>query len=163
MTTASGVTARTPGAVTRSILIAGLLIGVLSSLDDVGYFTVVEHRDPSFIFQYIASALLGQAAFTGGAATTLLGALLHFGISFVVAAVFILAAIKLAFLRRGAILFGLLYALAVFLVMNALVVPLTLAPKLAVTLPLIINTIIGTLLAIGLPCGVIVWRTARKK
>ncbi len=163
MATSSGVAVRTTGTLVRSIALAGLLIGALSSLDQIVYFTAVENRNPAFIFQYIASALLGQAAFTGGFATTLLGFLLHFGISFVVAAVFILASTKLAFLRRAAILFGLFYAVAVFAVMNILIVPLTLVPKLTVTLPLAVNTLIGTTLYIGLPCGLIVSRIAKRK
>jgi hypothetical protein len=44
--------------------------------------------------------------------------------------VFNLASTGLAFLRRAAIPFGLLYSEAVFAVMNILIVPLTLAPKL---------------------------------
>lgn len=163
MATTSSVAVRTPGALVRSIILTGLLIGAFGSLDQVLYFTLVEHRNPAFIFQYIASALLGQAAFTGGFATTLLGFLLHFGISFVVAAVFILASTKLAFLRRAAIPFGLLYSVAVFAVMNILIVPFTLAPKLTATLPLALNALIGALLYIGLPCGLAVSRMVKRK
>lgn len=161
MATTNAVAVRAPGTLVRSITLVGLLIGAFSSLDDVLYFTVVEQRSPAFIFQYIASALVGRAAFTGGFVTALLGTLLHFGISFVVAAVFILASTKLAFLRRGAILFGLLYGIAVFAVMNILIVPQTLAPKLTVTLPLALNTLLATILCIGLPCGLVVWRMAK--
>lgn len=163
MTTAGSVAVRAPGRLVRSIILVGLLIGVITGLDDVVYFTAVEHRDPTFIFRYIASALVGQAAFTGGYAPALLGFLLHFGIAFVVAAVFILASTRLAFLRRAAIPFGLLYGLGVFLVMNILIVPHTLVPKLAVTMPLALNTLVGSILCVGLPCGLAVWWMARGK
>lgn len=57
---------RTPGKLVRSIFLAGLLIALLSSLDQVVYFTLVEHRNPAFEFQYIASALLVVHPASGG-------------------------------------------------------------------------------------------------
>lgn len=109
-------------------------------------------------FQYIASGVLGVAAFAGGSATALLGLLIHFGISFVVAGVFILAATQLAIVRRTALLSGLVYGVAVSVVMSELVLPLSAAPKMPVTLPLVLNSLIEAAVFIGLPVAFAVKR-----
>ena len=58
------------------------------------------------IVQYMANGALGMAAFTDGLATALLGAILHYGVSFAIAVVFILSANQLPVLHRNAILGG---------------------------------------------------------
>ncbi len=160
-TTTTSTAVRASGTLVRSIAIAGLLIGILGSLDQVVFFTVTQHASPAFVFQFIASALLGPAAFTGGASTALVGVLLHFGISFVVAAVYLLAATRLAFLRRATILSGLLFGLAVFAVMNMLVVPLSLAPKLTLTVALGLNGLLSAVALVGLPVALVARRMPR--
>jgi uncharacterized membrane protein YagU involved in acid resistance len=160
-TTSTGTAVRTSGALVRSIILAGLIVGVLGSIDQVIFFNVTQQTTPMALFQYIASALLGPAAFTGGVATALVGLLLHFVISFVVAAVFLLAASRLAFLRRATVLSGFLYGVGVFVVMNILIVPLSLAPKLAFSVPLALNAIISALVLVGMPIALVARRMSR--
>ncbi len=145
----------------RSSAIAGLVIGVLGGIDYLIFFRLTQHLGPIAVFQYIASGLLGPAAFAGGNATALLGFLIHFGISFVVAAVFILAASQLAFLRRTVFLSALVYGAAVNMFMSMLVLPYSAAPKMPVTMVLIVHGLIGDALIVGLPLAIIVWRDAR--
>jgi uncharacterized membrane protein YagU involved in acid resistance len=76
----------------------------------------------------IASGLLGARAFQGGAATWILGLLLHFFITVCAAAVYGLASRKLEFLRSHFFVCGLFYGIAVFLVMNLGVLPLSAIP-----------------------------------
>ena len=73
------------------------------------------------VYQYIASGALGKAAFAGGIATALLGALFHFLFSIVIAGVFILSADRIPLLRRYVIPGSLLYGFGVFIVMNMIV------------------------------------------
>jgi len=107
----------------------------------------------------MASGALGNAAFEGGIPIALLGALFHFIVSFVVAAVFILCADRIPFLRRYAIPSALVYGFGVFIVMNLIVLPLSAAPPLpSPTTPQIILNILDHILVIGLPLGIIVRR-----
>jgi hypothetical protein len=157
----STVAPRNSGTLVRSIAVAGLIIGIVGGIDQTTFFVLTAHFTPVTIFQYIASGLLGPAAFAGGMATALLGLLIHFVISFVVAAVFILAAAQFAFLRRTAFVSAMVYGVAVNMFMSALVLPMSAAPKMPVTSLLVIHGLIADAVFVGLPLAIIVWRDAR--
>jgi uncharacterized membrane protein YagU involved in acid resistance len=111
--------------------------------------------------QFIASGLLGLAAFAGGLGSALLGLMLHAVFTLAIAAVFILAATRLPVLRRNLLLGGLLYGVVVYFVMNFVVTPLSAAPPPeGITLAVIVEGIIGHALLIGLPLAVIARRNA---
>ena len=111
------------------------------------------------VLQYIASGVLGMAAFEGGIATALLGLLIHFLISIVIAGVFILSAERIPLLRRHPIASALLYGFGVFIVMNMLVIPLSSAPAIPPpTLPWLIEIVVDHMLVVGLPLGILVRR-----
>jgi hypothetical protein len=76
----------------------------------------------------IAGGLLGAQAFHGGIGTWILGLLLHFFITLCAAAVYWLASRKLEFLKTHFFVCGLFYGIAVFLVMNLVVLPLSALP-----------------------------------
>ena len=73
----------------------------------------------------IAAGLLGRSAFQGGPAVYALGIALHFFIAISAAAVYYAASRKLAFLKEHAFVCGLFYGIAIFLVMNLVVLPLS--------------------------------------
>jgi hypothetical protein len=119
-------------------------------------------RGPGWVFQSVASGLLGPKSFQGGVSTALLGAALHFFIAFSAASVYYLASRKLPFLTEHAIIWGLIYGEIVFLVMNYVVLPLSAihrVPKL--TPALIITGPIGHLFLVGLPIALAVRRYSR--
>lgn len=101
-----------------AILAGGLLAG---SLDLASAFITYGAGVP----RAIAGGLLGPAARQGGSGTYLLGILLHFFIATSAAAVYYLASRKLAFLKDHPFVCGLFYGIAVFLVMNLIVLPLS--------------------------------------
>ncbi len=107
-----------------AIFWAGLLCGVL---DIAAAFVTWAPRGvtPVEILQGIASGLLGDRAFAGGWATAALGAACHFFIAYCAATVFFAASRKLAFLTRRPIASGVLYGIAVYLVMYWIVLPLS--------------------------------------
>lgn len=76
----------------------------------------------------IASGLLGAKAFQGGAVTWVLGILLHYFIAFSAAAVYCFASRKLLFLKEHFLVCGAFFGIAVFLVMNLVVLPLSAVP-----------------------------------
>ena len=144
-----------------SIVVAGLIIAVLRQLDVLVVFGLLLKVPYLVQLQFIASGLLGLAAFAGGLGSALLGLMLHVVFSFVIAALFILAATRLPVLRRKLILGGLLYGVVVYFVMNFVVTPLSAAPPpQGITLAVIVEGIIGHALLVGLPLAFIARRNA---
>ncbi len=132
--------------------LGGLVVGVLDILDAFVFFGL-RGVPPIAIPQSIASGLLGRAAFRGGLPTAALGMLLHFGISFAVVSVYYAATRWLPVLARRPLVFGPLYGLVVYVVMNYVVLPLSAAvtgsgPKPAAV---VVNGLLIHLLGVGLP------------
>ena len=133
-------------ALLRPILIGGAIAG---ALDKTWGFIAFGLRSP----QGIAAGLIGRsAAFQGGAATWILGMLLHFFIAFTAAAIYCLSSRKLKFLGDHWLVCGLFYGMAVFLVMNLVVLPLS---ALHLTGPYqlggLMQGLIGHMVIVGLP------------
>ena len=76
----------------------------------------------------IASGLLGAKALTGGTGTWILGLALHFFIAFSAAAIYCYSSRRLGFLREHFIVCGMFYGIAIYLVMNLVVLPLSAVP-----------------------------------
>ena len=129
MTTATSTSFNARNSSLRSIVLGGTMIGVLHLIFQDGFvFSFLSQRSFILVIQYIASGAIGNAAFTGGLATALLGLLVHFFISLVVAGVFILSIDRIPLLRRNIIFGSLLYGIGVFVVMYYVVLPLSAAP-----------------------------------
>jgi uncharacterized membrane protein YagU involved in acid resistance len=118
--------------------------------------------NPIQVLQYIASGALGSNAFKGGLATAALGAVLHFFIAFVVAAVYYTASRKLIALYRDPIIWSPVFGTAVYLFMNFLALPLSAVPKSPFSLPLFLNGIFGHAIFVGLPIAWFARRSASK-
>jgi Na+/alanine symporter len=101
-----------------AILAGGLVAG---SLDLMMAFYAYGRGVP----KGIASGLLGRSALQGGWATYVLGIGLHFFIALSAAGVYYVASRTLEFLREYPLICGLFYGIAVFLVMNLVVLPLS--------------------------------------
>ena len=102
----------------RPILIGGAIAG---ALDLTSAFLTFGPDNPHII----AAGLIGlQASRNGGAATWILGVLLHFFIAFSIAAVYCLASRKLPFLRDHWLVCGMFYGLGAYIVMTFVVLPL---------------------------------------
>ena len=142
----------------KAILVGGLVAAVLDAVDALVAYRLAFGMTPAAIYQFVASGLLGKAAFARGAPTALLGLGIHFLIAFTVAAMFVLASERLLWLRRDPVGWGLVYGLLVFLVMNIVVIPLSRIPASPLSLPLLLNGAIGHALLVGLPIS----RAARR-
>jgi Na+/alanine symporter len=101
-----------------AIFVGGMLAG---SLDLGSAFITYGASVP----RAIAAGLLGREALRGGLGTYGLGIVLQFFIATSAAAVYYMASRKLAFLKEHALICGLFFGIAVFLVMNLIVVPLS--------------------------------------
>ena len=80
------------------------------------------------ILQSIASGLLGKPAFHGGFPVAMSGLALHYAILVVAAAIFLEASRRLPWLRANAVVAGVLFGLAIYGVMNFVVLPLSAYP-----------------------------------
>jgi|SRR5580704_470701 hypothetical protein len=127
------------------IVVGGSVAGVL----DLSSAFIIYGREVPLA---IASGLLGMKAFQGGSATYALGIALHFFIALSAAAVYYAASRRLEFLKEHPLVCGLFYGIAVFLVMNLIVLPLS-ALHLRDPLPLasLIRGLLVHMFCIGLP------------
>ncbi len=145
---------------TAGALVAGTLtVGVLDILDAFIFFGLRGAR-PVGILQSIASGVLGRAAYQGGLRTAALGLLLHFVIAFGVVATYLLATRLIPALNRRPWLYGLLYGVVVYAVMNLVVVPLSAAALGSGPTPLVVrvNGVLIHMFGVGLPAALVAAR-----
>lgn len=116
---------------------------------------------PVRVLHFVASGLIGQDSFQGGAKTAVLGLGLHFLIATGATIVFYLASRKLLFLIERPVHFGLLYGVAVYLFMNFVVLPLSRVPQRPMTVSGFIIGLLTIMFCIGLPIALIVRRYSR--
>jgi hypothetical protein len=106
-------------------LLGGGVGGLLDIIYAIVLWGVILGGSPMGILQSIASGLLGKAAYDGGTSTAILGLALHFLIAFLMALAYVLASRKLPVLTARPVLMGVIYGVALYLVMNFIVVPLS--------------------------------------
>ena len=137
----------------RALLYGTLAVGLLDLLDAFVFFGLRSGVQPIRILQSIAAGLLGRASFTGGWRTAALGLVLHFFIAFVIVVVFLVASRWLPWLRRHAVIAGLLYGLAVYLMMTFVVVPASAAGGGVPSWPVALNGVLIHMFGVGLPAA----------
>ncbi len=140
----------------RAILWGALIAGTL----DLIYACVVNGLrgfGPVSVMQSIASGLLGREAYQGGAATAALGVALHFFILFVAAAIYYAASRRLRWLTQQPVVSGLLFGIAIWMVMNFVVVPLSVFPyQLIRSVAGAIRDVLAHMFLVGLPIALAV-------
>jgi hypothetical protein len=105
----------------RVILIAGLTCGVLDGLSA----TALAGGQWMRVFQFVASSVLGPNAFKGGVKVALLGIMIHFLVALSATAIYYAASRRIPALLNQALLFGVLYGIAIHFVMNFVVIPMS--------------------------------------
>jgi uncharacterized membrane protein YagU involved in acid resistance len=110
------------------VLKCSVYAGLIAGTVDIAAASLINTVNPLTILLAIASGLLGKAAFHGGGGTMVLGLVLQWGMSIIIAGIFALAAARIPALARRWVLNGALYGVVVFIVMNFVVVPLSVAP-----------------------------------
>lgn len=111
------------------------------------------------VFQGVSAGLLGRdAAVAGGAQTAYLGLAIHFFISACVVGVYFLASKRYPALIRRPILYGLVYGVIVYIVMNFVVIPLSAITPGAFSLKWFCIHATGHAFCVGLPAVLFVRR-----
>ena len=136
---------------------AALLIGTLDLIDAFVFFGclgVPAMRIP----QSIASGFLGQFAYHDGMVSASFGLILHYLIAFSIAGTYMYVSGELP-LHRKPILSGAIYGVVVYCVMNYIVIPISnFYPQPHFAVRPFINGILGHILLIGIPLGLIAKR-----
>ncbi len=134
------------------VLIGGLVAGTLDITYACVFWALKAGVPPQRIFQSVAKGVLGAAAFTSGAASAALGLFLHFFIATTMSIAYYVVARRWPALVERPLVFGTAYGIALWCVMNYIVVPLSaarggsLGPTLWVTLSIIVHALL-----IGVP------------
>ena len=112
-----------------AILLGGLAAGALDILYAfVVYGPLSYGVTPEQVLQSVAAGWIGRdASRAGGMETALLGLGTHFMLATIMAAIYVLLATRIAALTRGALVWGLIYGLILYVAMNYVVVPLSAA------------------------------------
>ena len=139
-----------------AILVGGLVAG---TFDIIAAFITFGWGVP----RAIASGVLGSKAFQGGTGTWLLGLALHFVIALGAATVYYFASRRLVFLRTNFFVCGWFFGIAIYLVMNLVVLPLSAVPfKVGpFTARAMIQGLLIHMFFIGLPISISTWRFSK--
>ena len=109
------------------VLIGGLVAGTFDITYACTFWAIKRGVAPTRVFQSVASGLLGDASFTGGARTAALGLFLHYFIATSMAVTYWLFARKWTDLWQKPWVYGPLYGVLLYGIMNYIVVPLSAA------------------------------------
>jgi hypothetical protein len=136
----------------RAILLGTLAVGVLDGIDAV-VFSAFRGVSPMRLFQAIAFSLLGRDTYGAGLSSALLGLAIHFCVAFGIVSVYVVVSRWIRALREYPFVFGPLYGIAAWLVMNFVVLPLTLIGHPRLAWPSVINGILIHMFGVGLPAA----------
>ena len=112
---------------TKTILLAGLLVGTLDITAALINFYINTHKNPTIVFRYIASAVFGRTrAYSEEGNMIFLGALFHYLIAYFFTILFFILYINFRFMSKNRLLTGIFYGILIWAVMNLVVVPIAL-------------------------------------
>ncbi len=152
---------RRPWTLSRALFVGTLVVGALD-LADAFIFFGLRGVSPIRILQSIASGLLGRPAYAGGLRAGALGALLHFFNAFLIVGTYLLLSRRIPRLAERPWLYGPLYGVLVYLVMNQIVIPLSAAVVGLPTLPVVLNGLLIHAVGVGLPSALVAMHTTRR-
>lgn len=146
-------------------LLGGLVAGALDITYACVHWNIAHDVAPMRIFQSVAAGLLGRdAAVAGGWNSAALGLALHFAMTTIMAAFFVVATRAVPVLDRMPLLSGIVYGLGLNAVMNFIVVPFSAAGDGTIQAPEFNQFFYGGLLAhtllVGVPIAFIAKRFA---
>jgi hypothetical protein len=146
----------------RAAVIAGLAGNVAISIYLAVTLALFFHTKPMLLFQWDASNIVGNSAYSGGIGSALLGFLFDCIVSICWAAIFAAVYQTFAPVRRMPVLSGLLFGLVVMAVMLELVVPLGHAQHASHAAPALINTAIAHTVFFGVPVALTIAALLRR-
>ena len=138
-----------------STLGAGVMGGVLGGVLIDSFLVIANHMPIVSIWQFVASAVVGGAAFTSPAYAAL-GAVVHFVTSIVWGVIFALLAGAMPGLLRRPVLSGIVYGIGVMLAMTTLLIVKHLGPAGPPDPAMLIKSLIAHTAFFGVPVSLFV-------
>lgn len=111
----------------QAILWGGMAAGTVDMIAATAG-NVGRGRAPLDGWRFVASGLIGKSALEGGWVTGALGLLVHYGLTTIMATLFVLAARRQPGLLRSPWVSGLIYGALIFAAMNYVIVPHSAVP-----------------------------------
>ncbi|GAA0892912.1 hypothetical protein GCM10009122_25910 [Fulvivirga kasyanovii] len=146
---------------TKRILFAGLFVGLLDGaaacINAYASLGVL----PQGVFKYIASGLLGKAAFEAGVFPIILGIVVHFLIAVTATYIFYQFYKRYGQALRPIALFGGIYGIWIWIFMNYVVIPLSLIGTYPSNLYQIVTGLLVHIFVIGVPMALLVSKAIR--
>ena len=136
------------------VLLGGLVAGSFDITYACTFWYLKRGVLPSRVFQSVAAGLLGDASFTGGWRTAALGLALHYFIATSMAVTYYLFARRWSDLWEKPFVYGPMYGVLLYGIMNYIVVPLSAANPGSRNLLWVLLSIAVHVLLIGTPCAV---------
>ena len=110
----------------RWVVLGGLALATLDGLFATQFWRIAAGMPWTRVFQSVAAGVLGlDASVAGGESTAWLGVGLHYAIAMCFVVAYTLVAARADALVRRPMMFGALYGLVLYAVMNLLVIPLS--------------------------------------
>jgi hypothetical protein len=147
----------------RATIVATLAGGLIAGSLDIVAAALMYRAPLDAVFRSVAAGWLGREAATGGWSAMLLGAASHYGISLAAAGAYVLAATRLPLLLARPWLCGPLFGLAVWAVMNWIVVPLSAVEQGKMSVTILIQSLLVHAFVFGLPIALAASRFSREK
>lgn len=137
-------------------LAGGLVVGTLDIVYAMTFWASKAEVSPFRVLQSVAAGLLGPPSFEGGIRTAMLGLVLHYLIALTMAVAYYLAARRWALLWRRPVAVGAAYGLALYAIMNYVVIPLSAASRGSTDPVWITLTVLVHIVLIGIPIALFV-------
>ena len=135
------------------LLLGAFVIGTLDIAYAIAFWGIRSGVRPGRIFQSVAAGILGPAALERGVASVALGAFLHYFIALMIVLVYWWASRWAAVLIERPYLFGAIYGLLVYAVMNYVVIPLSATSRPRFLLSWVVCSIVVHALFVGIPAA----------
>jgi hypothetical protein len=150
-----------PSPALRGILLGGFFAGLADFIYPT-VKTVINGGEWVRPWKGVASGLLGQTARDGGLEMVALGAALHWFICLGAAAILYFVASRVKFIPRQWILLGIIHGIAVLLVMNYVILPLSAIGRGIYPLETLHISAFWHIVLVGLPTAFFVSRALRQ-
>lgn len=137
--------------------------GSAAAVLDISYAfasaAVTKGLPPDLVLKIIASGIFGRDAFAGGWPMAVAGAVLHLAMAIVMAALFLIACrTRARSLGEHPLLSGPLYGVAIYFVMQEIVLPLSAVPLPSPRPPINFSDLAAHMFLVGLPIAVTIQR-----
>lgn len=142
----------------KTIFLAGFLVATLDIMSAFVDYYINTGKPPAGVLKFIASGILGRPAFSGGGGTILLGLLFHYIIAFSFTILFFELHSRIRAMRKNWIVTGIIYGIAIWMVMNLIVIPLSNTPHLPFKTARMIKANLILIFMIGLPLSYISYK-----